>query len=217
MKKAYKHVIWDWNGTIINDSWLGLEVINAMLKQRKMNLTTLDDYREQFDFPVIHYYEQLGFDWKKESFEDLSVEFITNYEKQRHKCGLQEEALEVIRLLDAKGISQSILSAYEQEYLEQAVRDYDLSNYFSLLTGSDNVNTEGKVHLVDRHKSAVHCPSEQALFIGDTTHDALVAQKMGVDCVLVAQGHHSLSRLKACGATGLDTLTDLKKIELDRS
>lgn len=207
----YKHVIWDWNGTLVNDTWLCLEIINDMLTRRKMAITTLDAYHDYFDFPVIRYYEKLGFDWTKESFDDVSLEFITAYEKRRNACTLYDDALEIIQLLNAKKVTQSVLSAYAQQYLERAVQQYGLSSYFSLLTGNQNIRADGKEHLSEGHKSALNYMPEEILFIGDTTHDFAVAQKMGVDCLLVAQGHHSYDRLKVCGASTWVSLTLLKE------
>jgi len=75
----YKRVIWDWNGTLINDVCLVVEIMNKMLKKR--NLPRIDSkiYREIFDFPVTKYYLTLGFDFSKELFEELTDEFISEY------------------------------------------------------------------------------------------------------------------------------------------
>ena len=74
-----RHIIWDWNGTLINDIWLVVEIMNKMLKKRSLSEIDLKKYREIFDFPVIDYYAKLGFDFSKESFEELTVEFIGEY------------------------------------------------------------------------------------------------------------------------------------------
>ena len=65
----YTHVIWDWNGTLLDDNWLCVEVMNTLLSSRNLPLLTLERYRDIFDFPVKNYYEKLGFNFKKESFE----------------------------------------------------------------------------------------------------------------------------------------------------
>ena len=69
----YKHIIWDWNGTLLDDGWLFVDVMNTILKRRKMNTITLEKYREIFGFPVKNYYIKLGFDLEKEPFEDLGI------------------------------------------------------------------------------------------------------------------------------------------------
>ena len=69
----YNHIIWDWNGTLLNDNWLCVDVINTLLKKRGMPLTTLNTYKEIFVFPVIEYYHKLGFEFTDESFEEVQV------------------------------------------------------------------------------------------------------------------------------------------------
>ncbi|MDH5646585.1 MAG: hypothetical protein OEZ01_11285, partial [Candidatus Heimdallarchaeota archaeon] len=30
----YEHIIWDWNGTLLDDAWLCVEIMNSMLAKR---------------------------------------------------------------------------------------------------------------------------------------------------------------------------------------
>ena len=59
----YKHILWDWNGTLLDDRWLCVESINKILKKRKMPPILEKTYRKTFCFPVMKYYESLGFDF----------------------------------------------------------------------------------------------------------------------------------------------------------
>jgi phosphoglycolate phosphatase len=53
-----------------------------------------------------------------------------------------------------------------------------------------------------------------AVFVGDTRHDAEVAEEIGVDCILIPNGHHTEERLRKCNATVVGTLSELLKILL---
>ena len=63
----YQHIVWDWNGTLLDDLWLCIDSINSVLSSRNMKLVNKKSYRSIFTFPVIKYYEILGFDFKNES------------------------------------------------------------------------------------------------------------------------------------------------------
>ena len=65
----YSHILWDWNGTLLDDAWLCVDVMNSMLTERKLQPLTLQRYRDIFSFPVKDYYLLLGFDFEKEPFE----------------------------------------------------------------------------------------------------------------------------------------------------
>ena len=83
MIEKYKHIIWDWNGTIFNDAGLSLELTNGLLSKRKLPVLTLEEYRNVFTFPVKDYYSLAGFDFTKESFEKVGREWMDEYEKRK--------------------------------------------------------------------------------------------------------------------------------------
>ena len=61
-KFPYKHIMWDWNGTLLNDSHMAVMVINQTLAKRDMPTIDHERYQQIFGFPVIDYYRRLGFD-----------------------------------------------------------------------------------------------------------------------------------------------------------
>ena len=77
--KALEHIVWDWNGTLLDDRWLTIAVMNRVLARRNMYELTEDRYLQLFTFPVIDYYRRLGFDFEKTSFSELGTEFINEY------------------------------------------------------------------------------------------------------------------------------------------
>ena len=42
----YKHIIWDWNGTLLNDAWLFVEIMNSVLENSNMATISLEKYRK---------------------------------------------------------------------------------------------------------------------------------------------------------------------------
>src|SRR5258708_2287908 len=40
----YRHVIWDWNGTLLDDTWLCVEVLNTLLPDTALPPITLGKY-----------------------------------------------------------------------------------------------------------------------------------------------------------------------------
>ena len=52
-----KTIFFDFNGTIINDVDLCLNILNEMLKENGLEPITLERYREIFTFPIKKYYQ----------------------------------------------------------------------------------------------------------------------------------------------------------------
>jgi len=195
----YKHVIWDWNGTLLDDRWLCVEGINESLKKRSLPTITEDIYKNVFSFPVEDYYERLGFDFKKEPFEVAGDEFVAYYAKFFHKTKLHRQVPYVIKDINTAGFSQSILSAGKQEYLNEWVKIHGLSDYFTIIRGIDNQYARGKVELGISFINELPYDNNEVIMIGDTVHDSDVAGAMHIDCLLIDHGHMSNERLQDTG------------------
>lgn len=197
--QKYKHIIWDWNGTLLDDVNLCVEIINSLLAKRKLPTLTLEHYREIFSFPIIQYYEKLGFDFAQESFESIGTEFITLYEKMRSQCSLMPDAPKTLNKLSQLGLTQSVLSASKQDYLLEAIRSYGVDATFTEINGINNHYASSKIDIGMDFIARNKMDPSKILLIGDTTHDADVAASIGADCCLIPNGHQSQKRLAASG------------------
>lgn len=200
--KNFRHIAWDWNGTLLDDLWLCCQSLNRLLKASGKPPVDVATYQRIFDFPVINVYRDLGFPTDQASFEAMSYEFMGYYEAHRAECVLQKGAREFIQAANGIGITQSVLSASQHDYLTQVIAEYDLEKYFVLLSGNDDIFAKDKSYRAAAHLKALGVPAESVLYIGDTLHDVETARAMGVQCVLIDHGsraHQSRERLLSSG------------------
>ncbi len=209
MIEKYKHIIWDWNGTIFNDVVLGVDIINELLQERGLNLLTVEVYREIFTIPVKDYYASLGFDFSKEPFEVVGKHWMDGYERRKFECILFEGVVNLMEKVNKMRIGQSILSAYPQHTLEEMVDHFNLRKYFEHIVGLDNIYAASKLHLGKVLMKKLGNGSGETLVIGDTIHDYDVATEIGADCVLVANGHQSKNKLLAVTNNVIDSIEQL--------
>jgi phosphoglycolate phosphatase len=209
MIQNYQHIIWDWNGTLLDDLSLSIDIVNSMLTQRGLSALTHPRYREVFTFPVRDYYQSIGFDLVRESFDELSLEFVTKYKSRWHESSLYPQARVILEQIRDSGRSQSVLSAHHQETLVELVETFEVAHLFQHLVGLDNSHATSKIHRGERLLTILPHQASEVLLIGDTLHDAEVAEAIDVDCVLVAHGHQSKQRLKQSGAPVVDSLSGL--------
>lgn len=205
----YKHVIWDFNGTLLNDSWLCAEVVDEMLLGRAKQPLGLEQYRRLYDLPLEDFYQRIGFDLRTESFEDIAAEFIFSYDSRRSECRLQDGAQRVLAHLQASRTGQSVLSAYELCRLRDALDDLRIRPFFDSVFGMDHHKGGDKAHLGIELRKTLGLDSDRILLVGDTVHDHEVAMEMGVDCLLIAAGHHSFEKLSNRGAKVAFSLAEL--------
>jgi phosphoglycolate phosphatase len=208
--KNYKHIIWDWNGTLFNDVELCRNIISGILKRRNLPELTLDTYRNIFTFPVKEYYKSAGLDVSGDNWEILSHEFMNEYEARKYECVLYDSAFEVLDKIHSAGPDQSVLSAYSQHTLEEIIDSFNLSGFFVGLIGLDNIYAAGKVESGIKWMKELGHSHGEVMLIGDTVHDFEVAREIGADCLLIAEGHQDKSRLSEVTGDILNTLSDLK-------
>lgn len=212
MIEKYKHIIWDWNGTILNDVNLSVELINWLLKERNLKTVSVDEYKKIFTIPVKNYYEKLGFDFQKESFEIVGKKWMDEYERRKFECNIYDGIIEVFERINSLGIGQSILSAYSQHTLEEMADHFNLTKYFTHIVGLDNIYAAGKLHLGQMLIKKLGNGKGETLMIGDTEHDFEVAQEMKADCVLLSNGHQDKERLEKTGCTVINNIKELLEI-----
>jgi phosphoglycolate phosphatase len=205
----YRHIVWDWNGTLLDDLDLSIEIVNGMLSRRGLPTMDRERYHAVFDFPVRSYYAQLGFDTSEDSFRELSREFIGEYDRRRFETHLHTGAEAVLDATLARGMSQSILSAYKHDTLCEIVDHFGLTSRFARLSGLDDIYAHSKAELGRRCIEELRLAPRDVVLIGDTLHDFDVAGAMGVDCILVAHGHHPLDRLAAKSPNVVNNLRDV--------
>ncbi|MBN2503295.1 MAG: HAD family hydrolase [Anaerolineales bacterium] len=206
---TYKHVIWDWNGTLFDDAWLCRGIMNNMLAQRNLPGLSAERYAEIFDFPVKAYYQSAGWDFNLTPFETLSDEFINEYERRKLECAVRPEGLAVLEALHTAGIPQSIVSAYKQVSLVPLIAHYQIDTWLVGMRGLDNHHAAGKVEVGRRWVAELDLDPADILLVGDTLHDHEMAIELGIDCVLLPSGHQSRTRLQTSGATLLASLSEL--------
>lgn len=211
-KLKYSDIIWDWNGTLLNDAWLCVEVMNGMLEERCLPPLSLEKYRILFDFPVKEYYQKLGFDFTMEPFESVGMEFMVLYNLRQKECRLFNEAPGILKALNEKGFRQHILSAREENELKTEILNLGISGFFSHVTGLNDHFAHGKSDVGRGLVSSIKVSKENILFVGDTQHDSEVAALLGIDCILIPNGHHSEERVLGCGVPVISSLTELLDI-----
>ncbi|MEP3637273.1 MAG: HAD family hydrolase [Paracoccaceae bacterium] len=196
----YDHVVFDWNGTVIDDVQLALNSVNALREDLNLNSISLADYRKKFRFPISAFYADLGFDFGKVPFETLIARYLERFDHAVAECSLCLDFTEVTDSLTAAGVGISVLSASQQQILSRTAQSHGISERLDHLIGLDDTHARDKLgrarELVEQLKTRTNA---RVLMVGDTDHDHEVAQHCGWDFVAVTTGHQSHERLSQLG------------------
>lgn len=192
----YKLIIWDWNGTLLDDAAICVRAMNPLLRARGLQLLDQERYASLFTFPVRDYYNLLGFDLLLEDFSIPAMEFMDQYISLVPQASLRKGLIDIIRLFRRQGFKQVILSAMEQNLLTKLVGDHGLAPYMDGIFGITDHFGSGKQGAASKLMENFQVKAGEIALIGDTIHDMEVAETLGCHCFIIPSGHQNLPRLE---------------------
>ena len=208
-----KTIIWDWNGTLLNDVQVSFDCLNYILKKYdKPPVPTVDAYRGIFGFPVKDYYARAGIDG--ELFNEVAPLWMDAYMKNEFSCGLQPGAREALDAFRAAGFRQVILSASKRENLLCQIARFNILPYFDAVLGLSHIYATSKEGIGKDWMAQSRTDPADCVMLGDTLHDADVARALGCRCVLVCGGHQLPATLQTAGCAMAADLNEAARLAM---
>jgi phosphoglycolate phosphatase len=209
----WTYVLWDWNGTLLDDVQTAVDVNNEIFPRFGFSPPGgVVDYHRLFRFPVREYYRDLGVN--DDVFPAIANAWAEGYREKSIGCHLQKHALEALEAFHQAGFQQAILSASKEEYLHEQLERYPIGGYFQAALGLTHIYATSKVDIAKGFLKSHDVDPKQAVFLGDTLHDAEVAQAIGCDCILIARGHQPWKTLLEAGVPVFEDLEKTKEYVL---
>jgi phosphoglycolate phosphatase len=193
-----EHIIWDWNGTLLDDVDFCIEIIAAMLGDHGLPALDKNKYLKRFRFPIIDYYAELGFRFDLVPFAELSKHFISRYkEGMASRTQLYEGVRDILSELSNRGVACSMLSANHEGDLLKLLEKHGLRDHFVHVYGLGDHHAVSKLQRGKELMQVISTPPTAVLLVGDTNHDLEVGAAMGIDVLLVSGGHQCHDRLSS--------------------
>lgn len=210
-----RHIVWDWNGTLLNDLDQVVSSVNAAVAELGVGPITADDYRAGFKRPVVLFYEYLlGRPVGVDEWERLDVTFHDAYRDSLAEAQLAPDALAAMEMVDEAAWTQSLLSMFPHDELLVALERYGISKRLLAVDGLRGSRGDKKYGSLVQHLEHVapkiggRIDPATVVMIGDALDDADAAQGLGIRCVLYDSGSHPRSKLEASGFPVADSLIE---------
>lgn len=207
----YTHIIWDFNGTVLDDLCVCIDSVNVLLEKRSIpKIDSVESYRRVFGFPIIKYYEKIGFDFSNEKFSDAAVEWVEEYMSRISTAVINKGVVDILNKIHKHNMKNILVSATELNMLKNQLSMLGISGLFDEVYGLDNIHAQNKIALAEFWRE--NNSTAKALLVGDTDHDFETASAIKADCVLYSGGHQSEERLLLLGCPVIGELTELEKL-----
>lgn len=203
-----KTVIWDFNGTVLDDCAAAVAAVNAMLRRRGLAEITRDWYTRNLEMPLERFYRKVGIE--RETIEALSAEF------QQDCAGVERpvfpEVLETLEALRRAGVRQLLFSSLNHGLLVRQAEERGITPYFETIVGRADQSLGSKSQALRAYLEKEQIPPETALVVGDLTTDWELARFVGAACALIPKGHQHISILQETGAVILKDASEIPKL-----
>lgn len=206
---AERHLVLDWNGTLIDDLDAAVAGVNLVLMGQDLAPIDREVYRRHFGFPIQSFYARLGVDFARIAFPDLGRQYLAHFNEAIRSCSVFPGTFELIADARRHGWSVSVLSASEMTTLRANLGDAGLLDLVDHVYGLEDEGATGKLELARRLDAELGNPGARALMIGDTEHDIEVASSLGWRVHSVSHGHQSKQRLTELHGAVSESLLDL--------
>ena len=194
----FSTIVFDYNGTLVDDVDLCHELLNKLLKLRNHPTVDKKRYLEIFQFPIQSYYVEAGFrfDNGQDEYEPLAKIFTDDYlERYPKECKLFDDVISSLEALRDKELI--VISATDQAYLEKELKHYGIFDCLSHVVGITGIEIKSKRKEAEAFFAKNPRDMSKVLFVGDTDHDVEVARAVGAKIALITRGHQALPRLLA--------------------
>ncbi|GLZ34242.1 putative phosphatase [Lentzea sp. NBRC 105346] len=196
-----KHVVWDWNGTILDDNHAVLAAVNNVCAGFGRAPITMEYWQEIFSRPLLQCYERLletkltEQDWAR-----IDKLYHDEYRQLLAICRLAKGVPDHLHAWRESGRTQSLLSMWFHDELVPLVTEYGLTELFDRIDGLRLATGGGsKAEHLGEHLEAQRVDPKHTVLIGDVVDDAEAARSVGARCVLVATGVMNRRALEATG------------------
>lgn len=208
----YKTVIFDFNGTLLDDCDCCLKILNLLTKEYGLGYVSKEHYKSIFTFPVYEYYQSLGFDVSFDSFEKVGKKFHKYYNEFSYKeVKLFDDVKPLLSFLKDNNYKIVCLSATKIDTLVKQLKFYGIYEYFNDVVGLNDALANSKEKVAIEYMNSCNMNPSEVIFVGDSIHDFEVANAINVKAILVSTGHTNKDRLLKVTSDVIDSLSDIKK------
>ena len=206
-----KHIFFDFNGTLLDDVNLSFCLEKEIVAQLNLRQITLEEYLDNFKFPIKSFYDYLGV--PDDKFSEMANYFFKQYNlREKNETSLSKNVVSILKELKDKQYKLYVLSASEINLLTKQLKYFQIFDYFDGVIGLNNIHAKSKIEVAKDYIKKYQINPSECLLIGDTLHDYQVGKTLGFRVLLYTKGHNSRKLLSSIENVSLiDDFNEINK------
>lgn len=195
-------LVFDWNGTLLDDADAFLQTTNAILSRFGRAAIDMHTLREQSEVPLSVLYRNLGMSEREVAeVENDDSAFHDMYEQLASKADLREGARRILETARQQAVSTIILSNHIVEPLRTQLRrlriDDCVTEVLAFESRATQLKSMSKGDRLGVYMQTNNLNAESTFIIGDMPIETDIARNLGLISISITGGFVSESRLQA--------------------
>ena len=187
--KKYKLIIFDLDGTLLDTSEGILSSVEFAIKQKGKTLPD-GEILKTFIGPPIQNSFAKTFDITGTELDDMALCFRNHYKDyDLLKAKPYDGIYKLCNDLKTHNYLLGVATYKREDYAKKILEYFHFNNYISVICGSDFNGKLTKAEIIKNSISVTGIKNyKDVVMVGDTKHDAIGAQSLGIDFIGVTYG-----------------------------
>ena len=203
MNAAQRHIVFDWNSTLLDDIEALHSSTNVLLAGEGHKPVSLEFFQDHYEIPFGRLYHNLGLEAPQVQrlLELENSAFHDHYEPRAATAALREGAMEILNHAHTKGVSSFILSNHLVEPIRTQLRRLGIEHFFTEVLAYADRSVQfkdmSKGERLRRFRVEHGMSDHPTIIVGDSVEEIDIAQEQKFISVAITGGCVSEQRLRA--------------------
>jgi phosphoglycolate phosphatase len=203
MPAAQKTIIYDWNGTLIDDTRYCFEAVNYALACHGFMQASFEDFTKFYDAPFSNLWCGLGV--PRDQFNSLIHVLYSSFHKifgaREESAKPRKGAQETLQNIGRAQIGQCVLSNHFCSSIRRQADAYKLGGFLTSILANENIDDQkkgiAKSDRLARYMRANQIAPENVIIVGDTPEETRIGKELKLITVALLGGYASETRQRA--------------------
>lgn len=192
----YQLIIFDWDGTLMDSQARIVNCLKASSMDLEAPVLTVEQYQHVIGLGLREAILKLYPDFSEQQVTDYSdryrYHFVTANETP---SGLFKDVREMLIALNDAGYMLAVATGKARGGLERVFEDTGLAEYFHGSRCADETRSKPHPQMLEELLDEFGLTAQQAIMVGDTEYDLLMASSLKMDALAVSYGVHDRDNL----------------------
>lgn len=201
MKKIFKCILFDLDGTLIQSGPDLLDSLNFILEKNKIPQISSNTIGNLVGGGAANMIEKAykfnNIKIKPKEIIDLVDQFISYYSKNcSNKTLPYKNVLPTLKTLKSKEILMCVCTNKKQYLAEKILKDLNLFKYFEIILGSNpSLKMKPDCEMLVSIINELGVDIKNTIMVGDSDNDIIPANKLGINSVFATYGYGEIGNL----------------------